>query len=110
MLAPSSRPWTVTVTVEEDGRAILVLDRVVDDDDRALAVGEMVEIGARIEADLVLDDRDRALAGRARGRDDGEDRVMVDVDVIGEDVDHDGRVLARRPACPDWRPGRHWCR
>ena len=36
---------------------MLVLDRVTDDDDLALAVGEMVEVGARIELDLVADHR-----------------------------------------------------
>jgi hypothetical protein len=79
------------------GHAILVLDGVVDDDDGAFAGGEIVEIAARIEADLVFHDRDTALPGRARGRGDGEDGVVVDVDVIAEDVDHDGRALARRP-------------
>ena len=33
--------------------AIFVLDRVSEDDDRGLAGGEIVEVGARIELDLV---------------------------------------------------------
>ena len=42
---------------------MLVLDRVIDDDDRGLAVREIVEVGARIELDLVGDD-----AGACPGR------------------------------------------
>ena len=46
---------------------MLVLGRVVDDDGRGLAAREIVEVGARIELDLVADDAGAALAGRGRG-------------------------------------------
>ena len=49
----------------------------------------MVEVAARIELDLVADDRGGALAGRRRGGDDGQHRAVVDVGVVGEDVDQD---------------------
>ena len=66
---------------------MLVLDRVADHDRLGLADGEIVEIAARIELDLVADDRDRALAGRRGGRDHGQHRAVVDIVVIGEHVD-----------------------
>ena len=47
---------------------MLVLDRVGDVDDDALADREIVEVGARIELDLVGDDIGRPLPGRRRGR------------------------------------------
>ena len=46
-------------------RAMLVLDRVADDDVDALADGEPVEVGAGVELDLVGDDAGAALPGRS---------------------------------------------
>ena len=60
---PSLVPVTVMVSVELDGGAMLVLDRVADDDVDALADGEPVEVGAGVELDLVGDDAGAALAG-----------------------------------------------
>ena len=68
---------------------MLVLDAIADHDDLALADREVVEVGARVELDLVADDRGRALAGRRRGGGDGQHRAVVDVGVVGEHVDQD---------------------
>ena len=47
---------------------MLVLDVVADDDIHALADGEIVEIAARIELDLVADDARRCPGREARRR------------------------------------------
>ena len=85
---------------------MLVLDRIADDDIDALADGQIVEIGARIELDLVGDDAGAALARRRGGGGDGEHRAIVDVVVIGEDVDQDRLVLLGRGRYRDWRSAR----
>jgi hypothetical protein len=53
----------------------------------------VVEVGARIELDLVADHGGGALAGRRGRRGDGQHRPVIDIGVVGEDVDREDLVL-----------------
>src|SRR6185295_19135184 len=76
--------------------AMLVFDRIAENDDCALAVREIIEVCARIELDLVAGDRGGALARRRRCRGEGEHRAVVDIGVVGEVIDEDYLVLTGR--------------
>ena len=66
---------------------MLVGHRVGHDNGLARACGQVVEVGARREDELVVDDGCQTLACRCGDRAQGEAVAVIDVGVVGQDVD-----------------------
>ena len=88
---------------------MLVRDRVADGDDRALADGEMVEVGAGVELDLVGDDAAVPWPAGALAA------VTVSTAPLSTSVSLASTSTAASTfslalSVSRWRPGRRWCR
>ena len=97
-----NRNWPIVGTGHSErqgrgrGRTVVVRHGVIDDNRRAFADREVIEVGPRLPMQLVVDNGCRALT---RGHTDGIDRMsvrLIDIGVVGENVNSDRRVLIRR--------------